>query len=74
MSEMRISAVGHLESVDDTLRELCTSIEFMRVGMEDIANGEYLTDVMNHIIKSLQSARAELDEATGAVARLQIGA
>lgn len=74
MSNMTISAVGYLESVDDTLRELCTSIELMRVGVESIANGEYLTDVMNHIIKSLQSARAELDEATGAVARLQIGA
>ena len=33
MSNMTISAVGHLESVDDTLRELCTSIELMRVGM-----------------------------------------
>ncbi len=74
MSEMRISAVGHLENVDDTLRELCTSIEFMRVGVENIANGEYLTDVMNHIIKSLQAARAELDEATGAVAQMRASA
>lgn len=74
MNRMKTSAVGHLESVDDTLRELCTSIEFMRVGVESIANGEYLTDVMNHIIKSLQAARAELDEATSVVARMRASA
>ncbi|MDO5378461.1 MAG: hypothetical protein Q4G52_09025 [Clostridia bacterium] len=74
MNRMETSVMNRLETVDDTLRELCTSLEFMRVGAEGIANGAYLVDVMNHIIKSLQAARAELDEATGAVAQMRASA
>ncbi len=74
MNRMETNAMSRLETVDDTLRELCTSLELMRVGAEGIANGAYLVDVMNHIIKSLQVARVELDEATGAVVQMRASA
>lgn len=71
MNECKPSAISRLEGVDDTLRELCTAIDIMNMGAEHMANGEYITDVLNHIKKNLQSARAELDEATGTVLRLR---
>ncbi len=70
MGEYTPSAIRELESVDDTLRGLCASIEIMTVGVEEMANGEFIADMLNLIKKNLQNARAELDDATSAVVRV----
>lgn len=63
------SALTHLETVDDTLRGLCTTLEVMAGGLHDLANGEYMEDILRHVCHSLRDARAELDEATSVVMR-----
>lgn len=57
--------VHALENADQHLQEIETTIKITAAGAATLANGEYLEDVLLCIGRSLQTLRAELDEAAG---------
>ena len=56
-----------LENTDCALMELQDTIRVLAAGMKDYANPETTENVLLHILHSLDSVRAQLDEATTAV-------
>ncbi|MEG2469304.1 MAG: hypothetical protein RSB86_18175 [Comamonas sp.] len=71
MDEHRRTAIDEMENVDIIIKELCSTIDVMSMGAEHMDNGEWFSDVLNHIKSTLQNARAELDDATSAVMRMR---
>lgn len=60
-------ALEYLERVDAELLALDATLEVTAMGTASMVNGEYLENILNCIRHSLQSMRAEIDEATGTV-------
>ncbi len=64
-------AIRQVEQADDLLLNMSATMQFVGLGIENMANGEEVANMLAHFRNTIQDARALLDDARGAVLMMQ---